>query len=182
MRLLRCQASINCSEALKASFVPHLYHRIDIKNSDRNFIWKFWHEPLPSFEDRPMKAINFNTCQVWYFTTPGYLRSSLLRTQGKDTTAFKSSADIIALAVNTLRPRQDSRHFPDDIIKLIFLNEDVWILINISLEFVSNGPIDNISALVRVMAWCRLGEKPLSEPGNDGKCTDAYIRHSASMS
>ena len=111
-----------------------------------------------------MKAICFNTIQVWYFTTPGYLRSSLLRTQGKDTTAFRSSADIIALAVNTLRPRQNSQHFPDGILKYIFLNEVVWIFINISLEFVSNGPVDNIPALVRVMAWRRLGEKPLSEP------------------
>ena len=28
-------------------------------------------------------------------------------------------------AVNTLKPRQDGRHFPDDIFKCIFLNENV---------------------------------------------------------
>ena len=46
--------------------------------------------------------------------------------------------------VNTLRPRQNGRHFPHDIFKWIFLNENVWILINISLKFVPKGPINNI--------------------------------------
>ena len=50
--------------------------------------------------------------------------------------------------VNTLRPRQNDRHFPDDIFKWIFLNENVWILINISLKFVPKGLINNIPALV----------------------------------
>ena len=39
--------------------------------------------------------------------------------------------------INTLRPRQNSRHFPDDIFKCIFLNENVWISIKISPKFVS---------------------------------------------
>ena len=66
--------------------------------------------------------------------------------------------------VNTLRPRQNGRHFPDDIFKLIFLNENVWISINISLKVVPRGPINNILTLVQVMAWRRPGDKPLSEP------------------
>ena len=66
--------------------------------------------------------------------------------------------------VNTLRPRQDGRHFPDDIFKWILLNENVWISINISLKFVPRGPINNIPTLVQVMAWRRPGDKPLSEP------------------
>ena len=37
---------------------------------------------------------------------------------------------------NTLRPRQDGRHFPDDILKCIFLNENVWISLTISLKCV----------------------------------------------
>ena len=65
--------------------------------------------------------------------------------------------------INTLRPRQNGRHFPDDIFKWIFLNENVWILINISLKFVPRGPINNIPTLVQVMAWRRPGDKPLSE-------------------
>ena len=35
-----------------------------------------------------------------------------------------------------LRPRQNGRYFADDIFKCIFLNENVWIPIEISLKFV----------------------------------------------
>ena len=73
------------------------------------------------------------------------------------------SITICALFVNTLRPRQNGRHFPDDIFKWIFLNQNVWISINISLKFVPSGPINNIPTWVQVMAWCRPGDKPLSE-------------------
>ena len=65
--------------------------------------------------------------------------------------------------VNTLRPRQNWRHFADDIFKWIFLNENVWISIEMSLKFVPRGPINNIPALVQIMAWHRPGDKPLSE-------------------
>ena len=64
----------------------------------------------------------------------------------------------------TLRPRENGRHFADDMFKCIFLNENVWIPIKISLKFVPKGPINNIPALVQIMAWRRPGEKPLSEP------------------
>ena len=53
--------------------------------------------------------------------------------------------------------------FPD-IFKWIFLNEIIWISIKMSLKFVPRGPIDNIPALVQIMAWRRPGDKPLSEP------------------
>ena len=33
-----------------------------------------------------------------------------------------------------------------------------------SLKFVPKGPINNIQALVKIMAWRRLGDKPSSEP------------------
>ena len=66
--------------------------------------------------------------------------------------------------VNTLRPRQDGRHFADDIFKCIFFNENVSIAIRISLKFVPKGPINNNLALVQIMAWRRPGDKPLSEP------------------
>ena len=66
--------------------------------------------------------------------------------------------------VNTLRPRQNGRHFADDTFKRIFLNENVEILIKISLKFVPKGPINNIPALVEVMAWRQPGNKPLTEP------------------
>ena len=66
--------------------------------------------------------------------------------------------------LNTLRPRQNRRHFADDIFKWIFLNENIWIPIKISLKFVPQGPINNIPALVQIMAWRRPGDKPLSGP------------------
>ena len=65
---------------------------------------------------------------------------------------------------NTLRPRQNGRHFADDIFKCIFLNENVWIPIKISLKFVPKRRINNIPGLVQIMAWRRPGDKPLSEP------------------
>ena len=65
---------------------------------------------------------------------------------------------------NTLRPRQNGCHFPDDTFKRIFLNENVGISIKISLKFVLKGPINNIPALVQLMAWRQPGDKPLAEP------------------
>ena len=63
-------------------------------------------------------------------------------------------------SINTLGPKQNGCHFADD----IFVNENVWIPIRISLKFVPKGPINNIPALVQIMAWRREGDKPLSEP------------------
>ena len=67
-------------------------------------------------------------------------------------------------ALNTLRPRQNGRHFADDTFNRIFVNENVIISNKISLKFVPEGPINNIPALVKIMAWRRPGDKPLSEP------------------
>ena len=66
--------------------------------------------------------------------------------------------------VNSLRPRLNRCPFAHDIFKCIFLNENVWIPIKISLKFVPMGPINNIPAMVQIMAWRRPGNKPLSEP------------------
>ena len=55
---------------------------------------------------------------------------------------------------NTLRPRQKGCYFPDDIFKCIFLLENIWISIKISLKFVPMCLINNIPALVQIMAWC----------------------------
>ena len=52
------------------------------------------------------------------------------------------------ICFNTLRPGQNGRHFPDDILKCIFLNENVWILIKISLKFIPKGPFNIITTLV----------------------------------
>ena len=60
--------------------------------------------------------------------------------------------------LDTMRPRQ---HFANDIFKL---NENVWIFIKISLKSVPMNPVENMVALVQIMAWHCTGNKPLSEP------------------
>ena len=99
-------------------------------------------------------AIN---CQ-FYKGLPVWLCLSVINSK-----CSKKSA-IVHVSLNTFRPRQDGQHCPDDIFKCIFLNENVSILIKISLKFVRKGPINNIPALVQIMAWHRPGDKPLSEP------------------
>ena len=71
---------------------------------------------------------------------------------------------ISRVSFNTSRPRQNGRHFADDTFKRILLNENVRISIRFSLNFYPNSPINNIPALVQIMAWRRPGGKPLSEP------------------
>ena len=74
--------------------------------------------------------------------------------------------------INSLRPRQNRRHFAEDVFKCNFLNKNVWIPIKFSLTFVPKGPINKIPAT---------GDKSLSEPMMT-QFNDAYMRHSASMS
>ena len=76
---------------------------------------------------------------------------------------------------------QNGRHFPDDIIKSIFMNEKFCIVFQISLRFVPKGSIDNKPAYDQVMAWRRPGDKPLSEPMLT-QFANAYMRHSGEMS
>ena len=61
--------------------------------------------------------------------------------------------------INTYRPKQKFRRFADDIFKYIFVKN-----INIALKFDPEVRINNIPALVQIMAWRRIAYKPLSEP------------------
>ena len=90
-----------------------------------------------------------------------------------------SYGDTICIALNTLRPRQNGRHFPDEILKWMFVNKNELILNNISWKFVPRGPINNMPPLVQIMAWRRPGDKLLSEPMMV-LVTDIYMRHSVS--
>ena len=65
--------------------------------------------------------------------------------------------------------------FPNNIFKCIFLNENVYISIKISLKFVPKVPINNIPALVQIMAWHCPGDKPLSEQMMAGLLMHIYI-------
>ena len=64
----------------------------------------------------------------------------------------------------------------DDIFKCISLNENDIIPIQISQIFFPMSPIDNKPALVQIMAWRRIGDKPLPETMM-AQFTDAYMRH-----
>ena len=64
----------------------------------------------------------------------------------------------------------------DDIFKCIFLNENDRIPIQISLKCVPRSPIDNKPALIQVVVWRRIGDKPLPEPMMT-QFTDAYMLH-----
>ena len=65
--------------------------------------------------------------------------------------------------INTLRPRQNGRHFQDDIFKCIFSNEDVWISLKNSMKVLPKVRIYNVPALVQIMYCRRPGDKQLSE-------------------
>ena len=68
---------------------------------------------------------------------------------------FEAVVSVLVLPVNSSRPRQNRRHFADDVFKCNFLIENVWIPIKIWLTFVPQGQINNIPALVQIMAWRR---------------------------
>ena len=71
---------------------------------------------------------------------------------------------LFSFYINSLRAWQNGCHFADDTFKSIFLTENFIVVIKISLKFVLKGPINNIPALVQIMACRRPGNKPLSEP------------------
>ena len=67
----------------------------------------------------------------------------------------------------TMRPRQNWRHFTDTCILLTYKNllycKKIVLNIQISLKIVSKGPIYNKPTLVQIIAWCWVGNKPLSD-------------------
>ena len=108
----------------------------------------------------------FQICTIYTFVPLFQLlfklmkMATIVRLRMKD----KGDGDQDKAAINSLRPRPNRRHFADDIFKCIFFNGNVWMSIEISLKFVPKRPINNIPALVQIMAWHRPGDKPLSEP------------------
>ena len=74
-----------------------------------------------------------------------------------------SIANFSGALFNVFGPSQNGRHFPNDIFKCIFPNENVWISTKISLKIVPYLPTDNKTALVQIMAWLPTGDSPLSE-------------------
>ena len=80
-----------------------------------------------------------------------------------------SSIGHVTMTGNVILVRFESlthwgRYFADDVFKCIFLNENVWSSLNISLKFVPMVRNNNVPSLVQIMAWRRSGDEPLSEP------------------
>ena len=93
----------------------------------------------------PQESI-LSIIQICKWATDIYARSILCPLQGSN--------------IYTLRPRQNDRHFADDVFKHIFLNENAWIAIQISLKCIHRGSMNNMPALVQIMTWRLTGEKP----------------------
>ena len=108
---------------------------------DQHFLYTVWSY---SAKGRICSTINFG-CQNWPKQVSNISRKLLFST-------FR------------LKPRQNGRHFPDDIFKCICIDENEWISMKISLKFFLMGQITNIPVLVQILARRRLGGRPLSEP------------------
>ena len=84
-------------------------------------------------------SINLNICEVQVYGYPYHGKAIFtINTLGRE------KMDVIS-------------HF-----QVHFFNENIPI--EISLKFVPRGPINNIPALVQIIAWRRPGDKSLSEP------------------
>ena len=66
---------------------------------------------------------------------------------------------MLSTFLDTFRPRQNGHHFPDDIFKWIFLNENI----SITIKFILDGQIKKIQYLFRLMACHRPRDKPSSK-------------------
>ena len=137
--------------------------------------WWYW----SVFDGSPLSQITARVMDLltWHWTL--VVRWYLTRSRQQFPILFGQRN--CTLILNTWRTRQNRCHFPDDVFKCNFLNENVWIPITISLKFVPKGTINNIPALFQIMASRRTGDKPLSEPMMT-QFNDAYMRHSASIS
>ena len=120
------------------------------KQESSLFLWCLYFKVLLSVWLFSFFRYNMSLCLILIYN-PGIIN-------------FLSLDLLLDCLVNTLRPRQDGRHFPDDIFKYIYLNENARISLKKSLKFVPKVQINNIPAFVQIMAWRRPGDKPLSEP------------------
>ena len=76
----------------------------------------------------------------------------------------------------------NGRHSADDVFMCIFSNESLCIVTEISLNYDSREPINNISVLVHIMVCCLFGAKPLLETGRALYFLHKYTRHSDTKS
>ena len=82
--------------------------------------------------------------------------------------------DVVNIFFNSSPVGPNGRHFLT--FHMHFREWKFCILLRISLKFVPKGSIDNNPVLVQIMAWRRIGDKPLCELMLT-QFTDAYMRH-----
>ena len=73
-----------------------------------------------------------------------------------------SSEPSLSTPISTCTLTHWGRDIMAAIFQTTFSNAFSW-MIRISLEFVPKVPIDNKGALVQIIPWCQIGDKPLSE-------------------
>ena len=81
------------------------------------------------------------------------LKARLTHGKNESLGCWLTVAGSMSVYINSSPPRQNGRHFADDIFICIFVNEKILILIKISLKFVPW--IDNNPALFYITAWRR---------------------------
>ena len=110
-----------------------------------------------------------------YFVVSIVAADGLVSIDDKILVLYIYKPSTLGATVNTLRQRQNGRHFADDTFRCIFLNENMLISIKISLKFVPKGQINNIPSLVQIMAWRWPGNKPLSKPRMESLLTHICV-------
>ena len=120
---------------------------------------------VPSYEGLP---VSFQTLMNVLWRVPATKRAVTQKeashVPAAQVTHSNNGNASVSVAFDTLMPRQNGCRFADDIFKCIFLNENFWFLTQISLKYAPYGLIDNMAALIQIMAWRRRRDKPLSEP------------------
>ena len=139
----------------------HLSKNYEKVHQDLRSRWFEWTRTKYPQEVSHRKAII-----LWLWMTPPLARLDLL-CHGN-------------ININALKPEQNGRHFCRNNFQMRYLRERYFLLIHISLKFVPRCPIDNMSALVQVMACHMLSAKPLPEAVMT-QFIDAYMHHKASM-
>ena len=111
-------------------------------------------------EDKGHSILHIQDHGWWW---PGDTRSQCIRGHCSDLVHPQYSS-LCTRRILTHWGWHNSCLFPNSIFQCIFLNENMYISIKISLKFVPKGRITNIPELVQIMAWRHPGDKPLSEP------------------
>ena len=127
------------------------YSRRRSKKTSKLRVTGFCERNSPGTSQRSSNAVNVS---IWWrlhegtarFEVPPCHLDNIMEYAGSP-----SSGCWLLIQLNPLKPGQNGRRFPDHILKCIFLNENIWFSIKISLKFVSKGPNNYISALSEQM-------------------------------